>query len=46
MIYGRWTTEFGMKVEAIFFNPKSNDTNLEDMDESTRIRLRNKGDIK
>lgn len=46
MIYGRWTTEFGMKAEAIFFNPKSNDINLEDVDEFTRGRLRSKGGIK
>ena len=46
MIYGRWTTEFGMKAEAIFFNPRPNDTNLEDMDEFTRERLKNKGVFK
>ena len=43
MIYGRWTTEFGMKAEAIFFNPRPNDTNLEDLDEFKRSRLKNWG---
>lgn len=46
MIYGRWTTEFGMKAEAIFFNPRPNDMNLEDMDEFTRTRLKNNGEMK
>ena len=46
MIYGRWTTEFGMNAEAIFFNPRPNDTNLEDLDEFTRSRLKNKGALK
>ena len=46
MIYGRWTTEFGMKAEAIFFNPRPNDTNLEDLDEFTRSRLKNRGALK
>ena len=46
MIYGRWTTEFGMKAEAIFFNPRPNDTNLEDLDEFTRTRLKNRGELR
>ena len=45
MIYGRWTTEFGMNAEAIFFNPRPNDTNIEDLDEFTRTRLMNKGEL-
>ena len=45
MIYGRWTTEFGMKAEAIFFNPRPNDTNIEDLDEFTRTRLTNSGEL-
>ncbi len=46
MIYGRWTTEFGMQAEAIFFNPRPNDTNLEDLDEFTRSRLKNRGELR
>lgn len=46
MIYGRWTTEFGMKAEAIFFNPRPNDINIEDIDEFTRTRLKNKGELR
>ena len=46
MIYGPWTTEFGMKAAAIFFNPRPNDTNIEDIDEFTRTRLKYKGELK
>lgn len=46
MIYGRWTTEFGMRAEAIFFNPRPNDINIEDIDEFTRTRLKNKGELR
>lgn len=46
MIYGRWAIGFGMKAAAIFFNPRPNDINIEDLDEFTRTRLKYKGEMK
>ena len=46
MIYGRWAIGFGMKAAAIFFNPRPNDTNIEDLDEFTRVRLKQNGLLK
>lgn len=46
VIHGPWTTEFGMEADAIFFNTNPNDINIEDLDASTRVRLKENGLLK